>query len=84
MRSLVGRASSHSGIGYSKEPPIVQREFSHYLERDKPWHKDRLPLMEHAIRGRLKDLSARLGDSHWLDGTFSAGDLLTVQLLRRL
>lgn len=66
------------------EPPIVQREFSHYLERDKPWYQERLPLVENHIRGRLQDLSYRLGSDDWLDGPFSAGDLLMVQVLRRL
>ena len=66
------------------EPPIVQREFSHYLERDEPWHEERRPLMENLIQTRLADLSARLGESDWLDGMFSAGDLLMVQVLRRL
>ncbi|MEP1215820.1 MAG: glutathione S-transferase family protein [Marinobacter sp.] len=67
------------------EPPIIQREFSHYFERDKSWHKERLPMVENLIRSRLEDLSRRLGDGDWLDcETFSAGDLLMVQVLRRL
>jgi glutathione S-transferase len=32
----------------------------------------------------LKQLSARLGDGEWLDGVFSAGDLLMIDVLRRL
>jgi glutathione S-transferase len=66
------------------EPVIVQREVSMYLERDKTWYEERLPIIEERIRSRLDDLSARLGDSEWLDGSFSAGDLLMVQVLRRL
>jgi len=66
------------------EPPIVQREVSHYFERDKSWHKERLPIVENLIRTRLEDLSSRLGSSDWLDETFSAGDLLMVQVLRRI
>jgi glutathione S-transferase len=66
------------------EPIIVQREVSLYLERDKTWHEERLPLVEERIRSRLDDLSARLGEGEWLDGAFSAGDLLMVQVLRRL
>ena len=66
------------------EPVIIQREVSMYLERDKSWHGDRLSIVEDRIRSRLEDLSARLGDSEWLDGAFSAGDLLMVQVLRRL
>lgn len=66
------------------EPAIVQREVSLYLERDKTWHEERLPIVEDRIRNRLDDLSARLGAGEWLDGAFSAGDLLMVQVLRRL
>lgn len=66
------------------EPVIVQREVSLYLESGKAWHKERLPIVEDRIRGRLAELGARLGDREWLDGAFSAGDLLMVQVLRRL
>jgi glutathione S-transferase len=66
------------------EPVIVQREVSMYLERDKAWHEERLLIVEDRICSRLDDLSARLGDGEWLDGAFSAGDLLMVQVLRRL
>jgi glutathione S-transferase len=66
------------------EPVVVQREVSILMERDKPWHEERLPLVEDRIRARLDDLSSYLGDSDWLDGQFSAGDLLMVEVLRRL
>ena len=66
------------------EPPIVDREIATYLERDKTWYEQRLPMLEDRIRGRLGELSARLGDADWLDGAFSAGDLLMVAVLRRL
>lgn len=66
------------------EPVIVQREVSLYLERDKTWHEERLSIVEERIRSKLDDLSARLGAGEWLDGAFSAGDLLMVQALRRL
>ncbi len=36
------------------------------------------------IRDRLKQLSAHLGDADWLDGTFSAGDLMMVSVLLRI
>jgi glutathione S-transferase len=65
------------------EPPIVAREAAILLERDKPWHEARLPLLDERVRARLEDLSARLGDGEWLDGPFSAGDLLVVSVLRR-
>jgi glutathione S-transferase len=66
------------------EPPIVEREQAPYQERDKPWYEERLPMIEDRVRARLNDLSARLGDADWLDGAFSAGDLLMVLVLRRL
>lgn len=66
------------------EPPIVEREQVPYLERDKPWYEERLPIIEDRVRVRLDELSSRLGDADWLDGGFSAGDLLMVLVLRRL
>lgn len=66
------------------EPVIVQRESTVFMERDKPWFAERLPVVEDRIRNRLNELDARLGDADWLDGAFSAGDLLMVQVLRRL
>ena len=66
------------------EPPILERDTARMLEADKPWTKERLPLVEDRIRGRLKPLSARLGDADWLDGGFSAGDLMMVSVLLRL
>jgi glutathione S-transferase len=44
----------------------------------------RLPILEDRVRDRLGELSRRLADSDWLEGEFSAGDLLMVTLLRRL
>ena len=65
------------------EPVIVEGEVARLLEKDKPWTAERLPLIENRIRGRLDDLSTRLGDADWLDGEFSAGDLLMINVLRR-
>jgi glutathione S-transferase len=66
------------------EPPIVDRTIAMLVERDETWYEQRLPLVEGRIRNRLGELSSRLGDSEWLDGAFSAGDLLVVEVLRRL
>ena len=65
------------------EPPIVERETTILMERDKSWYEERLPILDERVRVRLSDLSRRLGDSEWLDGEFSAGDLLMVNVLRR-
>src|SRR3984885_13178842 len=66
------------------EPPIVERGMATLLERDEPWYEARLLLLETRVRVRLDELSRRLGDADWLDGAFSAGDLLMVTVLRRL
>jgi len=66
------------------EPPILELTIARILERDKPWSKERLPLVEDRIRERLKQLSVRLGDADWLDGAFSVGDLMMVSVLLRL
>ena len=66
------------------EPPIVELEQAPYLERDRSWYEERLVLLQDRVRVRLDDLSHRLGDADWLDGAFTAGDLMMVMVLRRL
>jgi glutathione S-transferase len=66
------------------EPPILDRETTALAERGETWGEARLRLTEDRIRVRLTQLSARLGDDDWLDGPFSAGDLLMVSVLMRL
>jgi glutathione S-transferase len=66
------------------EPVIVDREVVKLLERDKSWYEQRLQVVEDRIRGRLGELSDRLGSVDWLEGAFSAGDLLMVSVLLRL
>ncbi len=66
------------------EPPILELANAKLLEGDKPWYEARLPLVEDRVRDRLNQLSARLGDADWLDGAFSAGDLMMVSVLLRL
>jgi glutathione S-transferase len=66
------------------EPPIRNREEFMILERDKPWYEQRLPLLDDAVRRRLGELSGRLAEADWLDGDFSAGDLMMIMVVRRL
>ena len=66
------------------EPPILDLSTAKIVERDAPWAQERLPLVMDRIRVRLGQLSARLDDADWLDGAFSAGDLLMVSVLLRL
>ena len=66
------------------EPPILELSTARILEGDKPWSAERLPLVKGRVGNRLDQLSVRLGDAEWLDGAFSAGDLMMVSVLLRL
>src|SRR5271169_6207821 len=66
------------------EPTILDLAITRLLERDKTWYEQRLPVVEDRVRDRLGELSGRLGDADWLDGAFSAGDLMMVAVLLRL
>jgi glutathione S-transferase len=66
------------------EPPILELTTARLLEADKPWSAQRMPLVEDRVRDRLGQLSRRLGDADWLEGPFSAGDLMMVSVLLRL
>ena len=66
------------------EPPILELANARLLESGKPWSAERLPLVMDRVRSRLQQLSARLGDADWLDGGFSAGDLMMAHVLLRL
>jgi glutathione S-transferase len=79
-RAINWMFAAHSTI----EPPIVDRANAILLEGNEAWHEARLPIVDRRIRVRLGDLSNRLGEADWLDGAFSAGDLLMIGVLRRL
>ena len=66
------------------EPPILELANAKLLEGDRPWNRDRLPLVEDRVRNRMGQLSRRLGDADWLEGAFSAGDLMMASVLLRL
>ncbi len=66
------------------EPPVLELFPARVLDAGKPWAKERLPLVEERIRSRLGPLATRLGDADWLDGAFSAGDLMMASVLLRL
>ena len=65
------------------EPPILEFANAKLLEGDRPWSKERMPLVADRVRKRFSELSARLGDAEWLDDDFSAGDLMMVSVLLR-
>jgi glutathione S-transferase len=67
----------------SVEPPILELSIARFIEGEKPWTQERIPLVKDRIRDRLTQLSNRLGNSQWLDGAFNAGDLLMVSVLLR-
>ena len=66
------------------EPPILERTMPMIVERDKPWYADRMPMLDARVRHRLDELTKWLGDADWLEGAFSAGDLLMVTVVLRL
>jgi len=66
------------------EPPILEFTMALLFERDKPWYEARLPMLRGRVSTRLEQLSNRLGDADWLDGNFSAGDLMMIHVLQRL
>jgi len=81
-----GRASAVSWMFAALstvEPPLVSREITLREERDQPWYEQRARLVEERARKPLDALSARLGDAEWLDGAFTAGDLMMVAVLFR-
>jgi glutathione S-transferase len=65
------------------EPPLVELEAAQLFEGDKPWYAQRLPLLKERAGTRLDSLSRRLGDAEWLDGGFTAGDLMMIGVLFR-
>ncbi|NCO85484.1 MAG: glutathione S-transferase family protein [Rhodobacterales bacterium] len=66
------------------EPVVWDYDMTPMFERDKPWLDARMAMLAARVDARLRDLAARLGDASWLDGPFSAGDLMMVSVLRRL
>jgi glutathione S-transferase len=66
------------------EPPILDLQVARFLEGEKPWAEERQSLIHERIRGRLRELSIRLGDADWLEGDFNAGDLLMITVLLRV
>lgn len=66
------------------EPPVFDHSLAGVLEREKPWYGARLNALEAQIHTRLDDLFRALGEASWLEGGFSAGDLMMISVLRRL
>jgi glutathione S-transferase len=67
----------------SIEPVVLEIFTARILEGKQPWAAERWPLVRDRVLARFRQLSLRLGDADWLDGEFSAGDLLMVSVLLR-
>jgi glutathione S-transferase len=66
------------------EPPILDLTIAKIVEAGESWAAARLPLVRERIRTRLAQLARSLGDAQWLQGEFSAGDLMMVSVLLRV
>jgi len=66
------------------EPPAVELSMTMLFEQDRPWTAERLPMLKDRTAKRLDELAAGLGDADWLEGDFSAADILMIHVLRRL
>ena len=66
------------------EPPILELENTNFTERDKPWYPERQSALVERIHVRLRSLSDWLGDKDWLEGTFTAGDIMMIGVLLRI
>jgi glutathione S-transferase len=66
------------------ETPIIELQNFKLFETAKPWAAEREPMVRDRVRQRLQQLSAHMGDAEWLDGAFSAGDVMMVHVLQRL
>lgn len=67
----------------SIEPCILELVTARFQEGDKPWAQERLPLVMDRIRQRLGQFARHLGEAEWLEGDFTAGDLMMVSVLLR-
>jgi glutathione S-transferase len=66
------------------ELPVLELTYARFEEGDRPWYEERQLLVKDRVRRRLRQLADHLGEREWLDGAFSAGDLLMVSVLLRL
>jgi glutathione S-transferase len=66
------------------EPPILDLSTAVMVEGGAAWRDERVALIRERIRTRLAELSEHLGDADWLDGDFSAADIMMAHVLRRL
>ena len=79
-----GRAVSwmFAAVG-TVEPVLLEVETARFFDADQPWAEARLPMVQGRVARRLGQLAAHLGNRDWLEGDFSAGDLMMVGVLFR-
>lgn len=66
------------------EPVVWEQVIARIVDGRASWAGDRWPSVLARLTTRLGELAAALGGDDWLDGAFSAGDLLMVQVLRHI
>lgn len=66
------------------EPVVWEQVIAKIIDGKQSWADERWPSVLERLRMRLSELSKALGDKEWLDGAFSAGDLMMVQVLRHV
>lgn len=68
----------------SLEPGIQELASIDFFHSGEPWAQERRPAAEDFVRERLGLLEAALASRDYLEGRFSAGDLMTADVLRIL
>jgi glutathione S-transferase len=66
------------------EPPVQELALIHLAYSDQEWTKARKPMLEEWVSKRLSQLAKVLDGKDWLEGRFTAGDLMMVTVLRML
>lgn len=68
----------------SIEPHVVNLALASSVYANEEWAKLRRPSLRELVEKKLDALGSRIGDREWLEGRFTAGDLLMVTVLRIL
>ena len=66
----------------SVEPPLAELVTIDFMHADKDWAKVRRPMVEDFVKRRLKGVADALGDRPYLEGEFTAADLMMSTVLR--
>ena len=68
----------------SIEPPVQELALIQLAYSNQEWTKERKPMLEEWVTKRLAQLAKVLDGKDWLEGRFTAGDLMMVTVLRML